>query len=169
MLKKIQSKRLIIRKIQKSDCAVLYEAVRNPNFPEDVPLKEIIQTTHDAEQWVNTSIQGWDASQKYTWTICLKQYDNTPIGQILIYERIEDDKWHTAFWISNKYQSAGYASEALSALTETLSFKFWAGAATWNEASNRVLISCGFKNIDKIENGYVCRGKKIPIYEYEKV
>ncbi|MCK5312093.1 MAG: GNAT family N-acetyltransferase [Desulfobacteraceae bacterium] len=47
--------------------------------------------------------------------------------------------------------------------------QFWAGAAKWNKASNRVLANSGFKKIGTKENGYVCRGKKIAINEYEKV
>jgi RimJ/RimL family protein N-acetyltransferase len=83
--------------------------------------------------------------------------------------RIEDDKWHSAFWVSNRYQSEGYATEAVSTLTERLPFKFRAGAAIWNKASNRVLLNCGFKRTGTNENGYTCKGKIISIYEYEKV
>ena len=168
MLKKNYSKRLILRKAAMSDWTVLYDAVKSHGFPEDLPLKEIIKTRQHAEQWVNMSIQDWDAGQRYMWTICLKGDNNLPIGQILISRRTEDDRWHTVFWVSGKFQAAGYASEALSALTRMLPLKFWAGAAQWNEPNNRVLINCGFKNIGVIKNGYVCRGKQIPVNEYEK-
>ena len=169
MIKTIQSNRLLIRKVEEPDWAVLYQAVKHPNFPEDLPLKEIIQTKYDAQQWINTSIQDWNKSQRYAWAICLKKNENTQIGQISISERTEDEKWHTAFWISGKYQELGYAKEALMTIVSKLHFKFWAGAAEWNEASNKVLMSCGFKNIGIVPNGYICRGKKIPIVAYEKV
>lgn len=168
MIRKIHSKRLLLRKVAASDGAVLHETVTSPGFPVELPLKEIIKTRQDAEQWMNLAIQDWDTGQRYTWIICLNEENNPSIGQILISKRIEDDRWHTAFWISSDFQAAGYASEALSAVTRMLPFKFWAGAAQWNEPSNRVLVKCGFKKIGIIENGYICRGQKILVNEYEK-
>ncbi len=173
---KIESNRLILRKVEEEDWQVLYTTITNSTFPDNLSLKGFIQTENDAQQWVKDAIQKWKESTRYTWTACLKENPKVAIGQVAITKRSESDKWGLAFWIAHEYHNVGYAKESVIILTETLkigskTLQFFAGAATWNNASNKVLIDSGFKKISMQEKGDGCHGKTISdsTNEYEKV
>ncbi len=173
LIEKNESLRLLIRKVEKEDWLVLFKAVKNSTFPSDLPLKEKIQTETDAQKWIEDGLRDWKESKKYTWSICVKENPTAVIGQISISKMLENHKWSMAFWISAEYQNLGYAKESVVTLMEILkdgdnNIGFWAGAATWNVASNKVLINSGFKLCGTQENGYVCNGKMNTIDVFEK-
>ncbi len=171
----LESNSLVLRKVKLEDWLVLYKTITCKKFPANLPLKNFIKTEVDAQKWVKDSIQKWNESKRFTWTLCLKEKPDLVVGQVSITKRVKSFKWGIAFWISHEFQKRGYAKEAVVTLTERLKaengLRFFAGASLWNEASNRVLIDSGFKKVRTHQNGYVHDGKTMPeaMNEYEKV
>ena len=170
---RIESARLLLRMVEEDDWIALYKIIKSNKFPSDLPLKELIQTENDAQNYIKEAVQAWRESKKYMWTVCFKEDPNIIAGQISITKNPEKGKWSIAFWIVPEYQNCGYAKESIVTLTEKFKVDnknicFWAGAATWNNASNKVLIDSGFKMVGTQENGYICNGKTIAINIYEK-
>ncbi len=171
--KTIESKRLVLRKIQADDWSVLLSTITHPSFPMDLPLKERIVTIKDAQSFIDQRIEAWETSNMFTWSICLKKDLQIIVGQITLAKRPEPHIWAVAFWVNHDHQRSGYAIEALNQLTAFIKQKnefiiFWAGAATWNKGSNNVLKHSGFKFIQLKEDGYICNDKQVPINIYEK-
>ncbi len=169
----IESKRLVLRKIQIDDWSVLLSTITDPSFPTDLPLKERIVTHGDAQLFILQRIAAWGTSNIFTWSICLKKDLQIIVGQISLTKRPEPNVWAVAFWVNHDHQKSGYAIEALNQLTTFIKQKnesiiFWAGAAIWNKGSNKVLKNSGFTFLQLKEDGYICNGKQVPSNIYEK-
>ncbi len=171
--KTIELKRLVLRKIQIDDWPVLLSTITHPSFPLDLPLKERIVTQKDARLFTHQRIKAWKTSNLFTWSICLKNELQTIVGQISLIKRPEPNIWAVAFWVNHEHQKLGYAIEALNQLTAFIKQKnnsiiFWAGAATWNKGSNKVLKNSGFSFLQLKKDGYICNDKQVSINVYEK-
>jgi len=169
----IESKRLMLRKVQLDDWSVLFHTVSHPLFPENLPLKERILTRKDARSFIGQCIKAWTTHTQFTWSICLKKDIKIVVGQISLTKQIKPNAWAVAFWISPDHQRLGYAREAVYQLTEFSrqkndSIEFWAGAATWNTGSNKVLKNSGFTFLHPKADGYICHDRQIPINVYIK-
>ena len=117
-------------------------------------------------------INNQDDSQKYTWSIFLKDTD-TVIGQITCQpkeneiENIRDIGWY----IDPKYQGNGYATEAAETM---LDFMFnevgikeiKTSAAEINPASWKIMEKLGFKYLGNKKSTYFCNDEILNLKEY---
>ena len=118
------------------------------------------------------SIKSNDNSQKFTWSIFLKD-TNTVIGQMTCQPKDDepDDIRDIGWFIDPKYQGNGYATEAAIAmidfmLNEVEISKIITSSAEINSRSWKILEKLGFKYIDTIKSSYYKVNEILMLKEY---
>ena len=118
------------------------------------------------------SIKSNDNSQKFTWSIFLKD-TNTVIGQMTCQPKDNepDDIRDIGWFIDPKYQGNGYATEAAIAmidfmLNEVEISKIITSSAEINSRSWKILEKLGFKYIGTIKSSYYKDNEILMLKEY---
>lgn len=156
IMRRFETKRLIMRPWEESDAESLYEYAKDPavgpitGWPVHTSVEnslEIIKSVLSAEG---------------TYAVCLKS-DNKAIGSIGLkppaqsYTRADDTEIEVGYWIGVPFWGNGYIPEAVRALQkyafEELGYTaMWCGYYDGNEKSKRCQEKCGFKYHHTEEN-----------------
>jgi len=166
----LKTKRLNLRCPKLNDAAEIFTAVKSPQFPEQLPLKEM-DAVSEIEEWLRRLQENWTTGQGFSWIVEDRDSGDT-LGQVTLSKVKGDHVWAMAFWIHPEYWGKGYATESAECL---LAFGFeeigaeniWAGAGEWNEGSTRVLEKIGMEYIGDNPVGYYSKGEPITTREYE--
>lgn len=139
----IKTERLILRKAQMSDAAILHDAyMSHPEISEYMgwePHTELSQS----EWWINHCIQQWDARENYAFVI---EYESKPMGMVGMHHM--PGRVTLSYVIAKPYWGRGIMPEAVNALID------WALAQDHiyraqifchidNHKSQRVIEKCG--------------------------
>lgn len=166
----LKTKRLFLRYPKLSDAAEIYSVVKSPQFPEQLPLKEM-DAVSKIEEWLRRLQENWATGQGFSWMVEDRDSGNM-VGQVTLLKVKGDHVWAMAFWIHPEYWGKGYATEAAERLfafgfEEIGANKIWAGVGEWNKGSIRVLEKIGMKYIGDNSVGYYSRGEPITTRENE--
>jgi RimJ/RimL family protein N-acetyltransferase len=164
------TERLVLRYPKSEDASIIFSVVGSPEFPEQLPLKEM-DSLDKIEAWLKRLIELWDDDRVYSW-IMEERVSKQLLGQVTLSKIEGNHKWALAFWTHPTYWGKGYATEGAKRI---LKFGFgelgvktiWAAAGTWNKGSNRVLEKLGMSYIGDNPKGYYSRNEPIPTHEYE--
>lgn len=166
----LETKRTRLRYPLSSDAAQFLSAIQSPQFPDQLPLKEL-QTVAEVETWIKRLQTNWQQARVFSWVV--EQQDTVHLlGQVSISKKEDPGVWALAFWTCPESWGQGYAPEAAArvmsfAFEELAAGKIWAGAGTWNEASCRVLEKLGMTCVGLNRQGHTVRGQTIETWEYE--
>ena len=166
----LKTKRLFLRYPKLDDADQIFFAVKSPQFPEQLPLKEM-RSENEIKDLLMRLQEGWQTGQMFSWIVEDHDVRNV-LGQMTLSKLEGDNLWAMAYWIHPDYWSEGYATEGAERL---LAFGFeeigveriWAGAGEWNVGSCRVLEKIGMNFIGNNPKGYYSKGKPIVTQEYE--
>lgn len=169
--KKIETERLIIKFDEEKDLEKLWKYLFNDKNAVEKCDWVDFETKEHAFECIMKSINNV-SSNLYFWTIWLKD-DNIPIGGISIHH--QDDINRTCqigYSIHPNYWNKGYATEALSAITnfminEVGYNKVIAICSTSNISSKKVIVKCNYNYVKTNVKSYLHHGKLLDTYEYE--
>ena len=166
----LETRRLIFRYPITQDAPEVFRVVQSPEFPEQLPLKEI-DTLNKIEGWFKRLQELWEEGRVFSW-ITEERNSRQLVGQVTLSEMEESGVWALAFWTHTEHWGNGYASEAAARLLE-FGFeelgakKIRAAAGEWNNGSNRVMEKIGMQFLGINTQGYTLKDKLIPTREYE--
>ena len=166
----LASKRLLFRYPEISDASFIFTVVKSPQFPDQLPLKELI-TEGEAKNWVKRLQEGWASAEVFSWIVEDSESGDI-VGQMTLSKMEGDNMWALAFWTHPDHWGKGYATEGAARI---LAFgfevigakKIWAGAGEWNKGSCQVLEKIGMKYTGTNPRGYYSTGQPIKTREYE--
>ena len=166
----LKTRRLLLRYPRLDDAAQIFSVVRLPQFPEQLPLKEM-NSENEIKKWLKRLQKGWATGQVFSW-IVEDLVSGKLIGQMTLSKTGGDNRWAMAFWIHPDHWGKGFATEGAERL---LAFGFevvgaeqiWAGAGDWNKGSYRVMEKIGmvFRRVNP--TGYYSKGEPILTREYD--
>lgn len=107
----IETKRLLLREVELSDCNDMYEYASLPYFGPMAgwqPHKSVSETKSILQLFLDKKKYG----QLGTYAICLKSENNKMIGTLELHTYIRGFKAELGYSINPKYQNKGYATEA---------------------------------------------------------
>jgi len=148
--KKIETKRLILRKFRENDVDEIFE-----NWISDPEVsKYMVWNSHEnieeTDKWLKRCIEKYKVIDSYNWGIELKENEEL-IGSISA-NKVENESncYEIGYAIGRKYWGKGYATEALSVVVEYLmnevgKRKLLCRCAKENKASQKVICKAGFK------------------------
>lgn len=159
----IQSKRLTLRELRKSDAKSLYENANDYSvyrYTLHIPHPYALQ---DAENFIEKSRRDASSGKSYALGIELRQ-----ARKVIGVMSVEPKDWENrtgeiGYWIGRGYWNKGLGSEALGKMAE-FCFKdlgldyLYAKVLEPNAASARMLEKCGFVQ-DKEHGGSVLKGR----------
>ena len=61
----LKTKRMVLRYPKLEDTSIIYSVVSSPEFPEQLPLKEM-DSLHKIETWLNRLIEFWEEGRVYS-------------------------------------------------------------------------------------------------------
>ena len=164
----LRTTRLRLRYPRLEDAQAIFSAVRSPQFPDRVPLKEMGAVGEVAE-WLRSLQEGWTDGRRFSW-ILEERGSGQLVGQAAL-SAVGDAVWAMAFWTHPECWGRGYATEGAG---RVLAFgfqklgaeKIWAGAGTWNQGSIRVLEKLGMEYTGDNPKGYISWGQPMATEEY---
>jgi ribosomal-protein-alanine N-acetyltransferase len=168
--RELETARCRLRFPRLDDVPRLLSAFSSPQFPNDLPLAQCT-TAEQVTQWVQGCQTRWAQGEGYTWTV--EETDGgTIVGQVTLARLPEGGRWALAFWTHPDAWGRGYATEAAlralrAAFDELQASQVWAAAATWNQASQRVLHKLGMIYLRDNPQGYTIQDRPIPTVEFE--
>jgi|GEM_PF-248556 len=153
-----------------ADAPRIYAALSAPSFPSRLPLAQV-RCLEEVQAWIRRGQAAWAQGLVYPWAV-EDRATGVLVGQVTLSRRAEADCWALAFWIHPECWGRGYATEAA---RRVVKFGFerlgaatiWAGAATWNSASLRVLEKLGMRHVADNPQGYFIDGEAIATREFE--
>ena len=168
--KALKTKRILLRYPMLQDAPVIFSVVSSPEFPEQLPLKEM-DSLNKIEFWLKRLYELRIEGQVYSWIIEDINTRNL-LGQVTLSKIEGDNRWALAFWTHPAHWGKGYATEGAE---RVLSFGFeelgaktiWAAAGIWNVGSCRVLEKLGLRYTGENPQGYYSKGELIATREYE--
>ena len=114
----INTRRLILRKIEADDLKDLEHLANNHNISRWILNKPYPYRAHDAAMRMGTIIQGYKNGKKYVFAIQLKQTGKF-IGEIgLHYLDQKQDHLQLSYWLGEPFWNQGYITEAVSEILE---------------------------------------------------
>ena len=163
---KINTKRLVLKKIEPKDINELISNLNNWDIVKWLSNVPYPYTNTDASNWINKSKKEELSLNIY--------YKNTLIGGITIDKRNNDNNDVLGYWIGKEYWGFGFATEACYSIisyffSNTLELKIYASHILGNEKSKKILTNLGFK---KINTGYaysISRQEQIQDINYELI
>jgi len=153
-----------------ADAPRIYAALRAPSFPRRLPLAQI-RSLEEVQAWIQRGQAAWAQGLGYPWAVEDRE-TGLLVGQVTLSRRAQPECWALAFWTHPECWGGGYATEAA---RRVVRFGFqrlgaatiWAGAATWNGASLRVLEKLGMRHVADNPQGYFIDGEAIATREFE--
>jgi ribosomal-protein-alanine N-acetyltransferase len=164
----IQTKRLKLRSRNIDDNKMIFSATRFKGF-NDGMLWDPPVTEQELIPRVESAKQSWLKGDSYTFVITIESHS---VGMISIRKTKVENTWNVGFFLHPDYQRKGYMTESTLAV---LDFGFnklrakiiEAQCATWNVASEKVLISSGMKFKEIIPNGFKKNGSWVEEKKYQ--
>ena len=157
--KKLETERLILRKIKLEDAHSMYK-----NWASDPKTNDFMMwDLHQSEEETKEVIQSWLKEYEdnaYRWIVVLKD-SMEPIGTIdLVHYSKKQKRAEVGYCYGSKYWNHGYATEALSAvihfLLETVGFELVEAVhLVTNPASGRVMEKAGMKKEATLRKRYI--------------
>ena len=160
---KLETKRLVLRRLELSDAKELFEGLRNQDGfcyyanKEKVTLEQQIESFKSlAEKYENLAYYNWAIVQKS---------DGKIVGAINFKANDKNDSVEFSYATDEKFAGRGYMTEALNCVTDFAFSQLKAnrvqgGCSVKNLASKRVMEKCGFefegtlKQYLKLRDGY---------------
>lgn len=175
--KKIETKRLILRKTEEEDLKKLWEILKKEEINKYYLTTKINFVWEKEKKWQYKKLEKASNSDVFCWTIIIKD-TNTVIGQISVQEgpvpdvlEIRDIGW----FIDIPYQRQGYAYEAANAVldymfTDVEIEEIETSAACVNPGSWKLMEKLDFKRLDTTHFvKYTFVDEPIKVYEYKLV
>ena len=151
---RLETKRLIIRRIEEKDIDAFYEIISDERLQLYIPFPNY---TKDEElEYIKDIIKNVETNRKEKWAIVLKS-NNETIGNISVSEvNTKHNYCSVGYVIRYDYWGNGYACEALSVVSDyLLDSGYHLIECTCNELnkqSSRVMQKAGFKRDGVIPN-----------------
>jgi ribosomal-protein-alanine N-acetyltransferase len=148
--------RIILRIPKERDIPRVFSATRFAGFNDGMqwgPPTSLEEMKAPYER----GIKAWETGEAYGFTIAQPETDEL-LGRISNRPTEGEEVWNVGFWTHPEVQRRGIMSEALSAVL-ALGFndlhakRIEAAYATWNTASEKVLLRAGFKFVRTIDRG----------------
>jgi ribosomal-protein-alanine N-acetyltransferase len=166
----LETARCLLRYPVSSDVPRAFSAFTSPSFPKYVPLGQI-SSLGEVEAWIEGAQSRWSEGGAFTWSVDRKR-DGLLMGQVTLTNIPDSGAWALAFWTHPECWGEGYATEAAGraidfAFRDLGATRIWAGAATWNKGSLRVLEKLGMVHLSYNPEGYAINDEPIPAHEFE--
>ena len=166
----LTTRRLVLRCPKLDDAAAIFSAVKSPQFPERLPLKEM-DTVGAIEAWLGRLRENWVTGQGFSW-IAEERDSGKMTGQTTLAKIAGEQVWALAFGTQPDFWGKGCATEAAERLLafgfeELSAQKIWAGVGEWNKGSIRVLEKIGMQHTQDNPKGYYSRSEPIASRDYE--
>lgn len=157
---KIETERLTLCVPEMGELDFVWEATRYPSF-NDGMVWDKPEAKEDLCEFAISIPKRWELGESFTFTF-RNRSTQEPLGRIAVEE--SKDGWSIGYWTHPRYQSAGYATEALQSLLpfcfETLALEqVVACHVDWNIASRKVLERNGFTFKCRVEQGMKKEGE----------
>lgn len=141
-----QTERLILRRLQLSDAAVVQQLCDNEHIYNTTLYIPSPYTYADALQWISRSNELFNAQIVFTFALTL--HDGTFIGTISLSHNAAFKHGELAYWIGQPFWNNGYATEAAHAIVrfafdELSLHKVYARYFASNPASGKILEKIG--------------------------
>lgn len=146
---------VVLREVLDSDLSIFFDQQLDSTANCMVAFTQRDPTDRDAfsEHWKKIQSDG-------TVTIKTIVFDGDVAGNIMIFEHL--GKPVVGYWLGKDYWSKGIATAALAQfLTEIKVRPLYAGVASDNQASIRVLEKCGFQIVGQQKSFAKARGEEI--------
>lgn len=160
---KIETERLIIRKLEYSDKTDIFSYACNPEVAKHV-LWEAHQSEFETLEFLNLVYEGYNKNTSATWGIQIKD-TNKIIGTVgfVSWDRGNNEA-EIGYALSHEYWNKGIISEAVKEIinfgfTKMNLKKIIAECKPENIGSGKVLEKCGFKYDGIIKNKMLIKGK----------
>lgn len=147
MHKEIKTDRLLISLITKDDVQAVFHTLNHEKTANAISFLSWPMTIDQAETWCETSINGYKQKTDYMY---LARKGGQPIGGIGLHPSQDTPHWaETGYWVDEKHQGKGYASEMLRGIIR-LAFEdmditqIYATTAIDNDPSANLLKKAGF-------------------------
>jgi len=160
---KLETKRLILRGLKKTDLGSLVENINNKKVSKWLLVVPYPYTKKDAINWMNDCAKKWKRKDQvgYPFGIELKEEKNIIGGINLMKVNKVQGKSEVGYWLGEKYWREGYGTEALNAI---LGFAFnklklrriEAGVVAGNPSSGKLLEKVGFKKEGYKRKAVIC-------------
>lgn len=167
--KKIETKRLILRKFEEADYQMMFEnwasderVAKNAGWPKH-------ENPEDTKGLVKIWVDQYNEENNFNWIIELK--NQFPIGSITVIRKdLNNRTCEIGYNIGSKFWNNGYATEAIESVIDYLfSLNLFdtitAQCFDYNIASSRVLEKNNFKKEGVLRNRYIIDGKSTNIIE----
>ncbi|MCB0613405.1 MAG: GNAT family N-acetyltransferase [Lewinellaceae bacterium] len=140
-----------------SDIDFVFSATRYAGFNDGMQW-EAPESREELFSPLEKSREAWAKGEAYSFTIESAGPTWTRLGRISIRKTEEKEVWNIGFWTHPEFQGKGIMTEAVGAIlgfgfTKLKAVKISSSYATWNKASEKVLIHNGFKFVKHIEKG----------------
>lgn len=155
----IQSKKLILRRMNYNDINDLFEMRKDPRLNEYVDTK-LEESTYETKAYIDKMNKGIDDNKWIVWAIEHKESKKV-IGTICIWDiNMEQESGELGYGIISDYQGQGLMKEALLSTVEygfnVMKLKtLYAYTEENNAKSNYLLKRCNFSEINRVDDeGY---------------
>ncbi|MEZ4849282.1 MAG: GNAT family protein [Bacteroidia bacterium] len=167
----LKTPRYLLRIPNESDIDFVFSASRYPGFNDGMQWDPPEHKDTIAES-LKRSIQSWKEGKGYSFTIVSRDESAQRLGRISIRPDQGENVWNIGYWTHPEHQKKGIMTEAVGAIlefgfTQLQATKITACTATWNKASEKVLLNHGFTFVRFIEQGFQKKGEWVSENEYE--
>lgn len=159
----LETKRLVLRKIQREDVTPIFECWMQDEDVSRYMWWKASKDRSDTEEFVQFELGNLDNNKWNRWIIVAKDTKEI-IGTCLIFWNEEDCHFDISYNLGKKYWGKGYTTEAMAQVmrygTEVLGIKeYITSCARENKASAHVLEKLGFQYEKDVP--YACNGGEI--------
>ena len=157
----LKTERCTLRHVREDDLPHVFSASRVAGF-NDGMIWDPPANTDELLKPFRDSCEAWASGKAYVFTI--ESHDQTFVGRISIRKTDSDGLWDIGFWTHPDQQRRGYMTEALRRVLrfgfdELSASEIEACHATWNEASQKVLVRGGLTWREHLAEGFKKRGE----------
>lgn len=155
----LQTKNYELKIPDETDIDFVFSATRYSQFNSGM-LWDAPKNKEELLSPLKRNYDSWIQGKGYSFTIISRDKNPEKLGRISIRKKEEIDTWDVGFWVHPEYQNRGIMSEVLDRIIrfgflELKADKIIARYATWNKASEKVLVKNGFKFVKYIEKGFI--------------
>ena len=157
----LATKHCQLRAADLDDLSALEHALAMPEFPRKLPLSEMYKAGR-LNAWLARFCQAAPDGKPQLWSIDLPE--TRCIGQVALVPRPECEDYALSFWLTPRVWGQGLAREAVAAVIEDAFARrnigqIWAGAASWNDASAKLMLALHFSRVPYAGPGYLADGE----------
>jgi [ribosomal protein S5]-alanine N-acetyltransferase len=164
---RINTERCTLRIVSEQDKVFIFSATKFKGFNDGMSW-EAPESIEELNEFFQQTLQSWDASLAYTFTIECSE-TGTFIGRIsLTKKEAGNNIWNLGYWTHPEQQRKGYMTEVAKAILE-LGFEVLKADciegyyALWNIGSEKVLKNIGMKFVRYIPQHFQKRGEWVAV------